>query len=228
MTALELSHPDIITVEESFYEEVIATSAKVLLTVKGTSLISGNAAFKKAREVALIVDALKSAGVEESDLKLTSVRVEVNAGVLTKFSSVNYSLEVHCKNLDKLGDVLGAIASAKSAIVDGLEWDYPDSQEDKDRWIRTALARAKSRAEVIADSLGVKIVGVYDTVSQFWNEWSMSEHQTPYGSAPRIKWMSQSRDEMLASSSRMIGLGFALTGSEKRGVAVRVDFKIQS
>lgn len=221
MTAFQLSHPDIITVEESFYEEVVATGARVQLTVKGTSLVSGNAAFKKAREVALIVDALKSAGVEESDLKLTSVRGEVNAGVLTKFSSVNYSLEVHCKNLDKLGDVLGAIANAKSAILDGLKWDYPDNQDDKDRWLRTALTRAKGRAEVMADSLGVRLGGVYESVSAFWNEWNHEGNQGALSNMPRMKMMSRAREEN-------VGLGFALTGSEKRGVSVRVDFKIQS
>ncbi|MBY0546369.1 MAG: SIMPL domain-containing protein [Candidatus Obscuribacterales bacterium] len=220
MTAFQLSHPDIITVEESFYEEVIATGARVQLTVKGTSFISGNAAFKKAREVATIVDALKSTGIEESDLKLTSVRGEVNAGVLTKFSSVNYSVEVHCKNLDKLGDVLAAIANAKSATLEGLKWDYPENQDDKDRWLRTALARAISRAEVMADSLGVRLGGVYESVSAFWNEWNHEANQGSRSNMPGMKMLSRAREET-------VGLGFALTGSEKRGVSVRVDFKIQ-
>jgi hypothetical protein len=51
MSDMQISHPDVIVVDESYYEEVRAIGAKFDLLIKGTSLFCGNGAFKKSREL---------------------------------------------------------------------------------------------------------------------------------------------------------------------------------
>lgn len=221
MVELQVFHPDVIVVTESYYEDVAAIGAKFDLMIKGTSLFSGNAAFKKARELATIVEALKPLGVTDEDFTLKQVRVEVNQGVLTKFSSVNYSVRVHCRKVESVGDVLGALANAKSVIVEAVRWQYPENQEDKDRWLRTAVDRAKQRAAVMAESLGVKVSGVYTCVSRYWNEVDL-EPQSHYGGLMPASRMKMS----MVAKTYEFDAGIQLMGSERRGVEVTVQFRV--
>ncbi|MFN8425777.1 MAG: hypothetical protein U0X87_05910 [Anaerolineales bacterium] len=59
------SKPDTIKVSANHKEEISANRADLFVTVKGSSLVSGDAAMKKAKEVSGLVEALKQAEVKE-------------------------------------------------------------------------------------------------------------------------------------------------------------------
>ena len=161
--------PDTIKISTSHREEILATYADLYVTVKGSSVISGNEAMKKAKEVSQLVDELTRFGIPAENIHLQGVRVETSSGALLKSSSANYRLRVRCDVLDQIGDLLDIIASQKNAALDRIDWKYPED-EAHERGLESALTKAKSKANKVAASLGVKLLGVYDFIENSFDE----------------------------------------------------------
>jgi uncharacterized protein YggE len=157
------SKPDTIKVTAFHREEISATHADLHVTVKGSSVVSGDAALKKAKEVNQLIEALTSLGVKEDAVKLQGVHVETSSGVLIKSSSASYRLKIRCEKLDQFAEMLDAIASQKNASLDRVEWKY-DENVARERGLNLAIENAKRKARVIADSFGVQLLGVRDFV----------------------------------------------------------------
>ena len=68
--------PDTIKVSAFHKEEIFASHANLYVTVKGSSIVGGNEAMKKAREVSQLVEALTRFGVSPDAIHLQGVRVE--------------------------------------------------------------------------------------------------------------------------------------------------------
>jgi len=155
------SKPDTIKVTAFHREEVSATHADLHVTVKGSSVVSGDAALKKAKEVNQLVEALISLGVKEDAVKLQGVHIETSSGVLVKSSSASYRLKIRCEKLDQFSEMLDVIASQKNVSLDRVEWKYDDDTA-RELGLNLAIENAKRKAQVIADSFGVKLLGVRD------------------------------------------------------------------
>src|ERR687898_456906 len=78
--------PDTIKVSAFHKEELFASHANLYITVKGSSLVSGNEAMKKAREVSQLVEALTRFGLSPDAIHLQGVRIEAASGTLLKSS----------------------------------------------------------------------------------------------------------------------------------------------
>jgi uncharacterized protein YggE len=161
--------PDTIKVSASHKEEISASHAELFVTVKGSSLISGDAAMKKAKEVNQFVEALTSLGVSPEAIQLQGVHLETSSGALLKSSSATYRLKVKCNNLDTLAEMLDVISSQKNATLERIAWKYKED-EAREHGLMLALEKAKSKAEKVATSLGVKLVGVYDLIENNFDE----------------------------------------------------------
>jgi hypothetical protein len=120
------SKPDTIKVSASHKEEIFADRADLFVTVKGSSLVSGNEAMKKAKEVSQLVEALTSYGLSPEAIQLQGVRIESSSGALLKSSSATYRLKIECKKLDQLAELLDIVASQKNASLERFQWKYPE------------------------------------------------------------------------------------------------------
>jgi uncharacterized protein YggE len=58
----ELSRPDVLVISTRHEEDVAADHAYLLVTVEGSSLVTGRAALKKAKEVSALVEELERSG----------------------------------------------------------------------------------------------------------------------------------------------------------------------
>ena len=161
--------PDTIKVSSSQREEISATHADLFVTVKGSSLVSGDQAMKKAKEVSQLVEALTSFGLSPEAIHLQGVHIETASGALLKSSSAIYRLKVQCEKLDQLAELLDIISSQKNATLERIAWKY-NEDEAREHGLLTALEKAKSKAEKVAMSLGVKILGVYDLIESSFDE----------------------------------------------------------
>ncbi len=150
---------DLITVEVVRDEELSADRADLFLTIQGYSLVTGNQALKRAKEVAQLVGALTQQGLPEQDISLEGVAVEMTKGIV-KTSQAMYHLRVRCDRLEMLGDALGVIASQKNITLNQIVWGY-DDDEERDRWLEECAGRAPEKAKRIAAGLGVKLTGVH-------------------------------------------------------------------
>lgn len=163
------SKPDTIKISVSHKEEIFADRADLFVTVRGSSLVSGDAAMKKAREVNQLVEALTAAGVNPEAILMQGVRIETATGMLLKSSSAIYRLKVQCEKLDQLPELLDIFASQKNAALERIEWKYPE-EAARERGMDAVLAKAKSKAAKIAATLGVKLLGVYDFIENVYDE----------------------------------------------------------
>lgn len=161
--------PDTIKVSAIHREEIFASHANLYVTVKGSSLVSGNEAMKKAREVSQLVDALTDFGLSPDAVHLQGVRLEASSGALLKSSSAVYHLKVKTEKLDQLTGLLDIIAEQKNANLDRIEWKYPED-EARERGLETAIAKGKAKAEKVAAAMGVKLLGVYEFMENSYDE----------------------------------------------------------
>ncbi len=157
------SKPDTIKISTSYREEISATHADLFVTVRGSSIISGDEAMKKAKEVSQLVDELTRFGIPAENIHLQGVRVETSSGALLKSSSASYRLRIRCEALGQIAELLDIITSQKNSTLERIDWKYPD-EEARERGLDAALTKAKSKAEKVAASLGVKLLGVYDFI----------------------------------------------------------------
>ena len=161
--------PDTIKVSATHKEEISANRADLFVTVKGSSLVSGDQAMKKAKEVSQLVEALTSFGLSPEAIHLQGVHIESSSGVLLKSSSATYRLKIQCEKLDQFAEVLDIIASQKNATVERIEWKYPEELA-QERGLEAALAKAKTKAGKVAASMGVHLLGVYDLIENTFDE----------------------------------------------------------
>jgi uncharacterized protein YggE len=138
--------PDTIKVSALHREEIFASYANLYVTVKGSSVVSGNEAMKKAREVSQLVDALTRFGLSPDSIQLLGVHIETASGTLLKSSSATYRLRVKVENLDQLAELLDIVGSQKNATLERIEWKYPE-EEARERGLESAIAKGKAKAE---------------------------------------------------------------------------------
>jgi len=206
--------PDTIKISISHRDEILATHADLFVTVKGSSVISGNEAMKKAREVSQLVDELTRFGIPAENIHLQGVRVETSSGALLKSSSASYRLRVRCDVLDQIAELLDIITSQKNAALDRIDWKYPED-EARERGLESALAKAKSKAGKVATSLGVKLLGVYDFTENSFDE------ETPVMFQPQAVMM-KSRAPAPAEPS----LGMDIQHSKMININVEIWYRI--
>lgn len=161
--------PDTIKVSAFHREEIFASHANLYVTVKGSSVVSGNEAMKKAKEVNQLVEALTRFGLSPDAIHLQGVRIETSSGTLLKSSSAVYHLKVKSEKLEQLPGLLDVIAEQKNAALERIEWKYPEDAA-RERGLEVAVAKGKERAEKVAASLGVKLLGVYDFMESAFDE----------------------------------------------------------
>jgi uncharacterized protein YggE len=161
--------PDTIHISTSHREEIFATHTDLFVTVRGSSVFSGNEAMKKAKEVSALVEALTRAGVSAENIHLQGVYVETSSGALLKSSSAMYRLRIRCEKLDQLPELLDIVSSQKNAALERIGWKYPE-ETARARGLETAIAAAKSKADKVAASLGIKLLGVYQFTENTFDE----------------------------------------------------------
>ena len=161
--------PDTIKVSATHREEIFASHANLYVTVKGSSVISGNEAMKKAKEVSGLVESLTRFGLNPDAIQLQGVRIETSSGALLKSSSAMYHLKIKSEKLEQLAGLLDIIAEQKNATLERIEWRYPE-EAARERGLEAAISKGKAKAEKIAAALGVKLLGVYDFMENTFDE----------------------------------------------------------
>ncbi len=149
-----------IQIDTSAECDLVATGAWLHCSVRGSSLVTGNAALHKAREVAQLVADIQNVGVPESAIHLQNVVVENESGVITRSSSARYSLRIQCDDLENLANMIGVITSQKNATLHRIEWSYPPQETFYEELLGQCLPESRRQAELVAQGLNVQITSV--------------------------------------------------------------------
>ena len=211
------SKPDTIKVSASHKEEISASRADLFVTVKGSSVVSGDQAMKKAREVSQLVEALTRFGLGAEAVQLQGVHIETSSGALLKSSSATYRLKIRCDKLEQIAELLDIIAGQKNALLERIAWKY-DEEEARERGLLAALEKAKDRAEKVAETLGVKLLGVYDLIENVFDE------ETPY---PRFAAQAMP-DRSMGKAAPEPSLGMDIQHSKTVHVGVDIWYRVSA
>ena len=210
---------DTICVRTIAEAELDADSADLSLVIEGSSVFSGNEAFKKAKEVRELVESLKQAGVSEQKIKLRSVEVNSQSLLLIKSSSAKYRLSIKMVKLELLPAILNAIAGHKGAKLTRLEWNYSQLQATRRRLRQDALRDALVQARLDAEVLGIDVLGIH-RLEEVVRERDYNR-----------EYIDLDSEQVLAAADtrrRTIDVGFQLGNSTTVKIELRSEFRVSS
>lgn len=144
-----------------------------------------------------VIEELKDLGLEDEDIRTSrvSVRPEYNYEEKTRtiegYSASN-SVQVTTTNLDNLGEMIDRSASAGANQIGGISFSVSDEKQNElhEDLITEAVADASSKAEILAENLGVEIMGVKsssisdDTQPRIYYEEAAEEMEEDSASTP--------------------------------------------
>ncbi len=195
---------------------------------------------KAAREASstamnAIIASLKALGIDEKDIKTTSIDLgpQYNNGSPAKVVGYRMSqqVQVTVRDLDKAGDVIDDATAAGATDVAGLWFEVEDPDKAMNDARADAIAQARTSAQAMAAAAGVTLKGVVSM-----SEASISYPGPWYGAAGAVRRCGHDagpardagrpgdrhghlRDRLIASSTRA---GVAGTRSIRAPVAWRM------
>ena len=144
-----------------------ADQATIDLGVQVTADLASEAIGENADAMSAVIEAIKALGISEDDMITTSYSVYpqydwTDTGRVFKGYTVTNLVQVTVKDLDIVGDVIDAAAEAGANQINGITFGLSDEmrEELKNNAYIAALTDAQSKAELIADTLGLSISGV--------------------------------------------------------------------
>ena len=129
-----------------------------------TQAADANAALKaNSAQMAKVVATIRAAGVAERDIQTSGISIqpqyryaENQPPAITGYQASN-TVNIKVRDIGKLGEVLDALVASGANQVHGpsFEIDQPEAVYDEAR--QAALKQARARAEMYAQSLGLRV-----------------------------------------------------------------------
>ena len=130
---------------------------------------------QNSAETARVIEAIRGAGVSDQDIGTSGFNVSpVYEQVVTRSSDqepvtpriVGYQVQnevrVTIRDLDASGAILDKVVTAGANQISGISFDVADPQAAADEALRSAIADARRKAELMASAAGVRIVRILD------------------------------------------------------------------
>lgn len=153
--------PDTITINTEARRELVADRAHVRFEVESSTPFSGHEAFRRAKEIAEILDQVRAAGLAEERCVLRDVRLETGATLGVRGSACRYSLELRDVSTELLPRVLAILAGAKKVTVSELDWRYQRKLETLAELRAEAVRAARAQAMEVCAWLEARCVVVH-------------------------------------------------------------------
>jgi hypothetical protein len=124
----------------------------------------------EATEENAVIEELKDIGLEETDIRRSRVSVhpaydhDERSPTIEGYSASN-NVQITTTNLDILREMIDRSASAGTNQIGGNSFAVSDEKQKQlhEELITEAVADASSKAEILAENLGVEIIGVKES-----------------------------------------------------------------
>lgn len=129
-----------------------------------TQAADANGALRaNAEEMNKVMSAVKAAGIAERDVQTSGISIypqyryaENKPPVITGYQASN-TVNLKVRDIAKLGKVLDALVASGANQVNGPNFEIDQPEEAYDEARRNALAKAQTRAEMYAKTLGLRV-----------------------------------------------------------------------
>ncbi len=211
--------PDTIEITAAAETEVVATCADVDLEVEGSSIFTGDEAFKKARELRELFDLLIAAGLEPDQLTIRGIRLSSEGLLGWKSSSCHYSVRIRRIKSELLPQALGSIAAKKGVTMSSLSWRFGNLEAELAALRQRAMTDLMTKARLSADLLGVELLGIH----------SFRESIASPEAEPRVAVKHGSWDSAAVMRKHAVqNLGVAISSRGLAGVTVSAEFRVSA
>jgi len=144
-------------------------------TVTETAKTVGDAQTQATTKMNLALKAIKDAGVEDKDVQTTSYNInphyEYQSSVCTAYGcpggksiltgyDVSQGIQVKVRDISKAGAIFTSIGSLDVKNVNGLTFSVDEPEAVKAEARAKAIEDAKTKADELADQLGVRLVRI--------------------------------------------------------------------
>jgi uncharacterized protein YggE len=137
----------------------VPDEAAFTIGVKTEGPTAREALAANSEQMRRVIDAVKAAGVERSDIKTQDVSVSASYGDEGRSDgySARNSVLVTIHDLSKAGAVLDAASNAGANEVYGPMLSRSDEDALQAKALREAVSNARTKAEALADAAGVRL-----------------------------------------------------------------------
>jgi uncharacterized protein YggE len=164
--------PDTITVTGTGESRSDPDMATLNLGVNVSDLDISQAVADSNQTIAAITDAVKGLGVEESDIQTTNFNVwpedvydrDTGQPTGSRRFHVDSTVQINVRQVDDVGKILEAAIQSGANNIYGLNFGIQDTHGLSAEARTAALADARSRAEQVANELGVALGQVRSVV----------------------------------------------------------------
>jgi uncharacterized protein YggE len=144
--------------------------ASFYVNVSETKKTTSEAQQAANQKIAQVMDVLKGAGIEEKDIKTTSLNISPeytwNNNVRNLVGQrCSQTLSVKVMKLDSLGGIIDQLGNVDGIQFDSISFDKEDKSEAYKEARKAAAKDAESKASVYAESFGM-VLGKPVTVSE--------------------------------------------------------------
>lgn len=151
-----------ITVTGTGKATVTPDKASVSLGVQTVDESSKTAQDKNAKDINNVIDALIDAGVDKKDITTSSFDLYANydyskdVNELTGYT-VTTMLTVKNLDVDNVGELLDDAGEAGVNVINGIDYDYSETEDAYDKAMDAAMDRAQAKAQQIAIKEGCRL-----------------------------------------------------------------------
>lgn len=212
-------HPDRITIESVTETEVSPKHALLKVVVEGESSVFGNEAFKKSKEIALLISELDKIGYFKESITLESISFQTSTGKLLKASSARFNLLLDTISVDLMPRILGLLACQKNIEITAMNYEFGHLEIEKQQLLQDGSLKAKQQAQAVCSTLGVALLGIY-SMSQMWT--SPNKDGLLQNQAAKVLRMSRASS---VQPPELNGLDFVTNHKSKLILTLNFEFR---
>lgn len=156
-------YPREIVVEGEGSSFIVPDIAKVHVGVNTEGATSEGVVEENTVKVNAIIAAIEAGGIDSEDIQTTNYYLNPKYDWTDEKGSfqdgfiLDQSLEVTIRDLEKIGDVMGAVTKAGANTIGGVQFEVENNDDALSEAREEAIANAKAKADQIAEQSGLKL-----------------------------------------------------------------------
>lgn len=153
-----------VTVSATGSATAVPDTARIATGVVSEAATARDALSANNAAMAKLIGGLKENGIEPKDIQTSNFNLnprytnprDGQPPVIDGYQAMN-QVEVHVRNLDKIGEVLDKLVTLGANQMNGITFEVSAAETLRDDARKDAIANARRRAELYANAAGVKV-----------------------------------------------------------------------
>lgn len=155
-----------LSISGSAEKKMTPDTASLSIGVVVQSPTANEASTKNAALMNAVISELKNMGLQDNEIQTSYVSIEpvynyTGTPTIVAYSASN-TVQVTTKNLGNVSAIIDRSTAAGANQIGGITFSVSDDQQEavRNELFQAAVADARSKADELASSLGIKVVGV--------------------------------------------------------------------